>query len=45
MPNKGGSINPMQKGVRRQKLRDKQNNVGNPENEPTYQNFDGKPIK
>jgi hypothetical protein len=45
MPHKAGSSNPMQKGERRQKLHDKQDNVGNPKNKPEYQNFEGKPIE
>lgn len=45
MPNKEGAINPIQKGARRQKLHDKQNNLGgNPKNKPEYKTFDGKPI-
>lgn len=44
-PHKPGSSNPMQKGLRRQKLHKNQNNVGDPENEPQYENFDGEPIK
>lgn len=43
--NKPGSINPMQKGARRQKLHSNQNNVGDPKNEPQYENFESKPIK
>ncbi|AGX42240.1 clostri-philic family protein [Clostridium saccharobutylicum] len=43
---KDGADNPMQKGVRRQKLHDKQNNVGgNPKNKPEYENFKGEPIQ
>ncbi len=44
MPNKDGSSNPIQKGERRQRLHDKQNDVGNPKNKPKYQNSEGKPI-
>ena len=44
MPNKHSACNPMQKGVRRKKLHDKQNNVGNEKNQPEYENFEGKPI-
>ena len=44
MPNKEGAINPIQKGARRQKLHNKQDNVGNHKNKPEYQNFEGKPI-
>lgn len=42
---KPGSINPIQKGARRQNLHSTQNNVGNPKNEPEYENFNGEPIK
>lgn len=42
---KPGSCNPEQKGLRRQKLHDGQNDVGNPKNKPEYENFDGEPIK
>lgn len=44
-PHKAGSSNPIQKGARRQKLHSNQNNIGNPKNEPEYEDFDGKPIK
>lgn len=37
--------NPMQKGKRRQKLHDAQNNVGNSQNKSEYKNFDGNEIK
>ena len=33
-----------QKGERRQRLHDKQDNVGNSKNKPKYQNSEGKPI-
>lgn len=36
MPNKPGSNNPMQKGLRRQKLHNKQNDVGNPKKDDYY---------
>ena len=42
--NKPGSNNPMQKGKRRQKLHENQNNVGNPKKPSEYENFDGEPI-
>lgn len=42
---KPGSINPIQKGARRQNLHSAQNDVGNPKNEPKYENFSGEPIK
>lgn len=42
---KPGSINPIQKGARRQNLHAAQNDVGNPKNEPKYENFNGEPIK
>ena len=42
--NKSNVNNPMQKGMRRQKLHDNQNNVGNPRNKSQYKNFDGEPI-
>ena len=45
MPNKAGACNPIQKGMRRQKLHDKQDNVGDDKNKAEYQNFEGKPIK
>ena len=44
-PHKPGSSNPMQKGMRRQRLHAKQNDVGNSKIEPQYQNFDGEPIE
>lgn len=45
MTNKPGSCNPMQKGTRRQKLHENQDNVGNSKNKPEYKNFDGENIK
>lgn len=42
--NKESSCNPMQKGKRRQKLHDNQNNVGNPKNKSQYENFNGSPV-
>ncbi|NLK96245.1 MAG: hypothetical protein GX275_13840 [Clostridiales bacterium] len=42
---KEGSINPMQKGMRRQKLKNNQNNVGNKKNEEEYSPIDGEPIQ
>ena len=45
MPHKHGSCNPEQKGIRRQNLHGKQDNVGNDKNKPEYQNFEGKPIE
>jgi hypothetical protein len=44
-PHKPGSVNPIQKGIRRQKLHDMQNDVGNPKNKPQYTNFEGEPIE
>ena len=42
---KKNSINPLQKGERRQKLHRDQNNVGN-DNEPSFfENHDGKPLE
>ncbi len=45
MVNKPGADNPLQKGRRRQKLHEKQNNVGNDKNKPEYTNFEGTPIE
>lgn len=45
MPNKPGSCNPMQKGLRRQKLHENQNNVGNEKKKPGYTNYYGDEIK
>jgi hypothetical protein len=45
MTNKPGSCNPMQKGTRRQKLHENQDNVGNSKNKPEYKNFEGENIK
>lgn len=42
---KPGSNNPMQKGERRQRLQAHQNNHGEKQNPPAYQDFDGNPIK
>lgn len=42
---KVGSNNPMQKGKRRVKLHEDQNNVGNKRNEAQFQNFNGEDIK
>ncbi len=42
---KPGSNNPMQKGKRRQKLHDEQNNRGEPQKKPQYRDFDGNPVK
>lgn len=42
---KPGSCNPIQKGLRRQKLNRNQNDVGNSKNEPKYENFEGEPIE
>lgn len=41
---KPGSNNPMQKGKRRQKLHKDQNNIGDKENTPSYEDFKGKAI-
>jgi hypothetical protein len=35
----------MQKGLRRQKLKGNQDNVGNAKNRSEYKNFDGEEIK
>ena len=43
--NKPGSCNPMQKGKRRQKLHENQNNVGNSKKSSGYKNFDGSDIE
>lgn len=45
MPNKPGSNNPLQKGLRRQKLHEEQNNRGNPKNKPQYKDFNGNPVE
>lgn len=34
-----------QKGERRQKLHENQNNIGNDENKPEYTDFNGNPIR
>ena len=44
LQNKANVSNPMQKGKRRQKLHDKQNDIGNPKKESKYKNFDGNSI-
>ena len=41
---KKNSINPLQKGERRQRLNKKQDNVGNDKNKPEYKDFDGNPL-
>ncbi|MBW6409036.1 clostri-philic family protein [Clostridium weizhouense] len=41
---KHGSSNPVQKGRRRQKIHDNQDNVGDPKNEPEYTNYQGEPL-
>lgn len=41
---KHGAHNPAQKGERRQRLHDKQDNVGNPKNKPEYKTFAGDPV-
>lgn len=38
MPNKPGANNPMQKGERRQKLHDEQNNHSEPKKKTSYRN-------
>lgn len=43
--NREGASNPMQKGERRQRLHENQNNVGNPKNKPKFENYDGDHIK
>lgn len=45
MTNKDGSSNPMQKGERRQRLHEKQNNQGNSKKQTQYRNFEGSPIE
>ncbi|MGL4569890.1 MAG: clostri-philic family protein [Clostridium sp.] len=44
MPKKDNLGNPMQKGERRQRLHQNQDNVGNAKNEPKYKSFDGKDL-
>lgn len=44
MPNRDGASNPMQKGERRQRLHDNQNDVGNKKNKSQYKNFNGETI-
>ncbi|VYU01839.1 Uncharacterised protein [Clostridium tertium] len=41
---KKNSINPLQKGERRQRLNKKQDNVGNDKNKSEYKDFDGNPL-
>ena len=45
MKNKDGLGNPMQKGERRQRLHQGQNNVGNPRKSDFYTNHQGEEIK
>ena len=45
MSNKPYVGNPIQKGNRRRKIHDHQDNVGDPQNKPEHKNFDGKEIK
>ncbi|CUQ06835.1 clostri-philic family protein [Clostridium baratii] len=44
MPKKDNLGNPMQKGSRRQRLHQSQNDVGNPKNPPKYKSFDGEEL-
>lgn len=44
MPKKDNLGNPMQKGARRQRLHQSQNDVGNPKNLPKYKSFDGEEL-
>lgn len=37
--------NPMQKGERRQRIHQNQDNVGNEKNPPEYKDFEGRTIK
>jgi len=37
--------NPMQKGKRRQKLHENQNNVGNSQNKPEFKDLNGNEVK
>lgn len=37
--------NGPQKGERRQRLHENQNNIGDPKNPPGYTNFNGEPIE
>lgn len=41
---KKNSINPLQKGERRQRLHKDQDNVGNDKNKSEYKDFNGNPI-
>ena len=41
---KKNSINPLQKGERRQRLHKDQDNVGNDKNKSDYKDFNGNPI-
>ncbi len=45
MPKNSKTKNPMQKGIRRQKLHGNQNNVGNDKNPVEYKSFDGEDLK
>ncbi|MBU3805046.1 MAG: hypothetical protein H9872_09870 [Candidatus Cellulosilyticum pullistercoris] len=42
MPNKPGSNNPMQKGERRQRLQETQNNHGEHQKKDSYRNYEVK---
>lgn len=42
---KPGSNNPQQKGKRRQKLHEEQNNRGEPQKKSSYRDFTGNPVK
>ncbi|MGG7076724.1 clostri-philic family protein [Clostridium sardiniense] len=44
MPKKDNLGNPLQKGQRRQRLHQKQNNIGNDKNPPKYKSFDGEDL-
>lgn len=41
---KKNSINPLQKGERRQRLHKDQDNIGNDKNKPEYKDFNGNSI-
>lgn len=45
MPKNSKTMNPMQKGQRRQKLHEAQDNVGNDKNPAQYKSFDGEDLK
>lgn len=45
MPKNSKAIDAMQKGMRRQKLHQNQNNVGNDKNPVEYKSFDGEDLK